>query len=477
MTENRENPAGSSRLTRNLRIILLVAFSIAAVLVAYLTYIGVRDFVSAWRLTALPGVAIGQPTPQPGQEEGVVTQPDVPLQPLGGPTPQPWDGAKRVNVLIMGLDYNDWRAGEGPPRSDTMILFTLDPINRSAGMLSIPRDLWVNIPGYNYGRINTAYQLGEAYKEVGGGPALAIKTVEELLGVPIDYYAQIDFDAFISFIDEIGGVKVNIPEKIKVDPIAHGKKNNTKILDVGPQLLDGELALAYARARKTEGGDFDRAQRQQQVIMGIRDQILRFEQLPRLIARSGILYNQLSSGVNTNMNIDQLVRLAWTASQIPEDQIKKGIIGPPDQVSFAVSPDGEQQVLKPITDKIRQLRDEIFATMPISPVVLNLSQPEIMQAEGARVRVLNGSFTAGLAANTAEFLKSQGINVTETGNAQTAPPSTEVTFFNGKPHTVRFLVDTMNINPLRIFYVNDPASTVDVQVTLGNDWAQSNPMP
>jgi LCP family protein required for cell wall assembly len=358
-----------------------------------------------------------------------------------------------------------------------MILFTLDPINRSAGMLSIPRDLWVNIPGYNYGRINTAYQLGEAYKEVGGGPALAIKTVEELLGVPIDYYAQIDFDAFISFIDEIGGVKVNIPEKIKVDPIAHGKKNNTKILDVGPQLLDGELALAYARARKTEGGDFDRAQRQQQVIMGIRDQILRFEQLPRLIARSGILYNQLSSGVNTNMNIDQLVRLAWTASQIPEDQIKKGIIGPPDQVSFAVSPDGEQQVLKPITDKIRQLRDEIFATMPISPVVLNLSQPEIMQAEGARVRVLNGSFTAGLAANTAEFLKSQGINVTETGNAQTAPPSTEVTFFNGKPHTVRFLVDTMNINPLRIFYVNDPASTVDVQVTLGNDWAQSNPMP
>jgi hypothetical protein len=191
---------------------------------------------------------------------------------------------------------------------------------------------------------------------------------------------------------------------------------------------------------------------------------LRFEQLPRLIARSGILYNQLSSGVNTNMNIDQLVRLAWTASQIPEDQIKKGIIGPPDQVSFAVSPDGEQQVLKPITDKIRQLRDEIFATMPISPVVLNLSQPEIMQADG-------------LAANTAEFLKSQGINVTETGNAQTAPPSTEVTFFNGKPHTVRFLVDTMNINPLRIFYVNDPASTVDVQVTLGNDWAQSNPMP
>jgi hypothetical protein len=90
---------------------------------------------------------------------------------------------------------------------------------------------------------------------------------------------------------------------------------------------------------------------------------------------------------------------------------------------------------------------------------------------------LNGSYTAGLAAKTADYLKTQGINVIETGNAQVAPPSTEITFYTGKPYTVMFLVDLMKINDLRISYVNDPSSPVDVTITLGNDWANSNPMP
>jgi polyisoprenyl-teichoic acid--peptidoglycan teichoic acid transferase len=479
MNETNEPKTEPSKTSRVLRIVLLAAFGIAAVLIGFLTFNSVRDFVSTWRLTSLPGVAISEATAEPGQVD-VVTQPDVPLQAVGGPTPEPWDGAERVNVLVMGLDYNDWRAaneGGGPPKTDSMILFTIDPINRTAGMMSIPRDLWVNIPGYNYGRINTAYALGEAYKEPGGGPALAMKTVEELLGVPINYYAQIDFVAFINFIDEIGGVKIDIPEKITVDPMEVGKKNNVKVLKPGVQTLDGELALAYARTRKTEGADFERSQRQQQVILGIRDQILRFDLLPTLIAKSGILYNQLSAGIHTNMTIDQVVRLAWLAAQVPVEQIKKGVIGPPDQVSFAVSPDGTQQVLKPITDKIRLLRDDIFATGPVSPAAAGLSQNEVLTSEGAKVRVLNGSITAGLAANTADYLKGQGVNVIETGNAQIAPPSTEITFYNGKPYTVKFLVDLMKINDLRIYYVNDPTSPVDITVTLGDDWAANFPAP
>jgi LCP family protein required for cell wall assembly len=127
----------------------------------------------------------------------------------------------------MGLDLRDWEGG-GPSRTDTMLLYTLDPVTHSAGMLSIPRDLWVNIPGFEYGKINTAYYLGEAYDTPGGGPGLAIETVEELLGIPINYYGEVDFDAFVRLVDEIGGIEINVPEEISVDPLG---PHNTVTLD------------------------------------------------------------------------------------------------------------------------------------------------------------------------------------------------------------------------------------------------------
>jgi LCP family protein required for cell wall assembly len=356
-----------------------------------------------------------------------------------------------------------------------MILFTIDPLNRTAGMLSIPRDLWVNIPGgFEYGRINTAYQLGEAYTLPGGGPGLAVDTVEELLGVPIDYYAQIDFGAFIRFIDEIHGVKVNIPEKMKVDPLGD---DNTKWLKPGVQVLPGDLALAYVRVRKTEGADFDRSQRQQEVVLAIRNRILDAEMLPTLIQKAPILYNELSAGVYTNLSLDQAIRLAWLASQIPQESIKSGVIGS-EQINFASSPDGTQEVLKPLTEKIRLLRDEIFtATGPASPVAANMEPVELMKAEGARVAVLNASYTPGLAARTTEYLLSLGVNVTQTDNSEKLSTYTEITSHTGKPYTVKFLVDLMQINPLRIRHFFDPTSPVDIVITLGDDWANNNPMP
>jgi LCP family protein required for cell wall assembly len=342
-------------------------------------------------------------------------------------------------------------------------------------MLSIPRDLWVNIPGgFDYGRINTAYQLGETYNLPGGGPQLAVDTVEELLGVPIDFYAQIDFGAFVRFIDEIYGVKVNVPERIKVDPLGD---DNTKWLKPGIQNLPGDLALAYVRARKTEGGDFDRSQRQQQVILGIRNQVLRPKMFPLLVSKAPALYNELSSGINTNMNLDQAIRLGWLATQIPEQNIKQGSISA-DQVNFATSPDGGQEVLKPLTEKIRLLRDEIFTgSGAISPSAANIDPAQAMQAENARVALLNGSYTPGIAARSTDYLGSLGVNVTQTDNSEKVAPYTEITYFSGKPYTLKFLVDLMGIDPIRIFHVNDPASPVDISVTLGDDWANSDKLP
>ena len=151
---------------------------------------------------------------------------DQPLQSAEGPEAEPWDGSSRVTVLVMGLDYRDWEAGE-IPRTDTMMLATIDPITKTAGLLSIPRDMWVTIPGFDHAKINTAYYLGEVYNLPGGGPALAVQTVEEFMGVQIDYYAQVDFAAFVKFIDEIGGLDLKVEEeRITVDPHRSGKHRN-----------------------------------------------------------------------------------------------------------------------------------------------------------------------------------------------------------------------------------------------------------
>ncbi|MGE5253115.1 MAG: LCP family protein, partial [Planctomycetaceae bacterium] len=103
-------------------------------------------------------------------ELGTPIAPNVPLQQVSGPPPVTWDGKSRVTVLLIGLDYRDWLNGDYP-RSDTMILLTIDPVSKTAGMLSIPRDMWVNIPNYGYFKINTAYYLGAANKLPGRRPS------------------------------------------------------------------------------------------------------------------------------------------------------------------------------------------------------------------------------------------------------------------------------------------------------------------
>lgn len=477
MRKSPTSPAYPFALRTWLKIVLPVIYGFIAVLTAYLAFTRVRGLVAAWELTSLEGITVKDATPIPGGFTAASMDPALPLQSNDGPEPLPWDGASRVTLLIMGLDYRDWQDGNGPPLTDTMLLLTIDPLTHTAGLLSIPRDLWVNIPGgFGYDRINTAYKKGEASQLPGGGAGLAMKTVEGLLGVPVGYYAIIEFKAFERFIDEIGGVKLDIPEKIVVDPLGD---NNTKTLKPGVQVLPGDLALAYVRARKNAGDDFGRAGRQQQVVLGIRDRILSFNLLPQLIARSGVLYTELSAGVHTNLDLDQAIRLAWLATQIPNENYRRGAIAPPDKVKFATvtSDEGPKEVLKPISEGIRLLRDEIFTENgPASPAAANMDLIELMQAEAARISVLNGANSPGLAARTAEYLKSQGANVTGVDNAQQPATNTRVTFYTGKPYTVRYLVDLMQINPIFIHYRADPDSPVDVAIVLGNDWANNNPM-
>jgi hypothetical protein len=274
-------------------------------------------------------------------------------------------------------------------------------------------------------------------------------------------------------VDEIGGVKLNVPEEIEVDPLGDAPP---KTLQPGIQTLPGSLALAYARARNTPGGDFDRAARQQQVILAIRDRVLSFDLIPTLISRAPALYQDLSRGVRTNLTLDQIVKLGLIAGQIPPDSISRAVIGEP-QVTFDWSLDG-QFILIPIPDQIRLLRDEIFTPdAAASPVTANMSLSQLVLEESARVAILNGTTTPGLAALTTELLTDLGVFVTTTDNADGLYAESTIFDYTGKPHTLQLLIERLNINPARIFHSYDPSSSIDIELILGNDWAASGVTP
>ncbi|MCL4273261.1 MAG: LCP family protein [Anaerolineales bacterium] len=128
-----------------------------------------------------------------------------------------WDGANRVNIASFGLCGDDGQGESCPTCTDTIMVLTVDPVTKTAGMLSIPRDMWVNIPGAGFSRINTAWAIGENATLPGGGPQLAMQTVSQFIGVPIHDYVQVDFGTFVSFINLIGGIDVHVEERMVLD--------------------------------------------------------------------------------------------------------------------------------------------------------------------------------------------------------------------------------------------------------------------
>ena len=489
MSEKNSNTSQKARPVARLSTGGWILLGVGLIL-AIALFIFLRGFVACWQLTSLPGlppascgVAAANPQTTPGvsiNAEGTPIAPTISSAPQVQ-MPPPWDGASRVTILIIGLDYRDWLAAQespeiqGPPRSDTMILLTIDPISKTAGMLSIPRDMWVNIPGFGYGKINTAYYLGEAYKLPGVGPGLAIKTVENFIGVPIQYYAQIDFGAFTQMIDEIGGLDIEVSETITLDPI--GQHNTIYDLPPGNYHFDGAHVLAYARARYTEGDDVDRARRQQQVIFAIRDKILSLGMLPTLVAKAPALYQELSTGIHTNMSLDDAIKLGVLGMQIPQENIKKGVIDY-TMMTIGVSPDG-LDIFKPIPDKIRELRDEVFGGGALSPMASG-DLTTLLRDEGARVAVLNaGSGIPGLAQSAADFLTSQGMNVVVIGNPIEHPEFpisyyadgyTTVVDYSGKPYALRYLMSLMGLGSGQIQLKYTPNASADVVIFLRGDW-------
>ena len=297
----------------------------------------------------LPTLAPLENPASAADEINTVSRPPVPL-----PTSRPPSNA--TTVLLLGTDRRSTSAGAN--NTDTLMLVRLDPDTQRIAILSLPRDLYVEIPGHEQGRINTAYGWG--MEDGTGGLALARQTVSQTLGIPVQHAALLDFCAFVTLIDAIGGVDVDAPYAIS-DPTYPDSGDGYDPFDLpaGQNHLDGEIALKYARTRVTGGGDFDRTARQRQLVLAVRAKVTQFDMLTDLVSQSPQLWATLQDTFETDLTLGEIVDLSVAASRIPSGQIDVASIDD-TCTTFWTTPSGAQ-VLLPNYAAIGVLLDNLLA--------------------------------------------------------------------------------------------------------------------
>lgn len=372
----------------------------------------------------------------------------------------------RTTILLMGVDA---RPGQTIARTDTIIVLTLNPQTGTAGMLSIPRDLKIFLPVTNREwKITSVYPNGESLGYPGGGAALLQETVSGLIGYPIDYYVRVNFDGFQQIIDLIGGIDIDVPRDI-LDKEYPTEDYGTEELFIpkGRHHMDGALALKYARTRHADN-DYMRAGRQQQVIVAIKDKVLQDGQLESLLPRLPRLAVAMANSVQTDMPMDKAIALARAVDKVDLQNITRVVI---DQKMGTVDPEypGLGYVLIPDLNKVRAAADAIFADAVVGPSPEEAARQAI-QAEAAKVIILNGTQEKGLAAKTQAALVTGGFNVVNVGNADRADYAETWLVAHGDktPTTLEALARWFSIPVDRI--LSEPAATdVDVTLIVGAD--------
>lgn len=259
--------------------------------------------------------------------------------------------SRTTNILVMGSDR---RPNTPNWRTDVMMIVALDYETNRAGVISIPRDIFIDrIPSHNPNKINVVDYLGEQDEPDGGGPKLLGNIIQEKMGIPIDHYVRFDFNGFVELVDALGGVEVEIDcpyyDYFEIEDV---------VLNVKPglQRLTGEEALVYVRSRRL-GGDLDRARRQQRFIWAIRNQVLNENILTKLPA----LYNALGDSVQTDLGIVQTLRVARFALGLDRENIHGFVIGYPlVQQGYA----GAMWVFLADWDAIRAEAQKVFEREP-----------------------------------------------------------------------------------------------------------------
>ena len=361
--------------------------------------------------------------------------------------------------MLLGVDR---LPGQVDWRTDTMIYVRIDPATKVVGMLSIPRDLWVYIPGHGYNRLNTADYLGEGQGYPGGGPALLNETLLHNLGIGFDHYVRVNFDGFKRIIDILGGIDVDVDCAVELwgaDPEKPGDWKQIGYVPAGMQHMDGLTALRYAQCRYNTP-PFDRDLRQQKVLFAVRSRVMELG-IPGLLPRALELLVTMRDMVQTDLGPTGITSLAQLVPEVAPSNVNRAHI----DLSLApqwTTPDGAW-VLVPDREKI-------------APVIMGLLDPppekvNLLRAEAARVVLRNGTPAQGWARQIADRLEVRGFQIVEFSPADRPDyPETLIFSYADKPYTVQNLQAYLLVKDENVRYEPDASSEVDVLVILGDDF-------
>ncbi len=362
-----------------------------------------------------------------------------------------------VNFLLIGSDK---RPG-GSFRTDTLVVVILWPNEGQVSMISIPRDLWIYIPTVGMQRINTAYQSGELYGYPGGGPGLLRDTIGYNLGIRIDHTALVEFDGFRRIVDTLGGIDVPVAcpytDWRLIDPTYDpNNANNWSLYTVpsGLDHMDGDLALWYARSRM-KSNDFDRGRRQQEVLRAILSKALTTDALSRIPE----LYAAFTGTITTDLNLADMVKLAFYAPRLPAASIRSYYIRPP-YVSDWITPGGAQ-VLLPNQAALAQLLAQATSLSTTTT-----------QRESIKVDVQNGTNNSGWDTLAASRLNYAGYTAhTSAADRQDYGSSVLIDYTSAQdPAAQGALLDGLGLYSATVTSSPDPNSSVQYRLIVGYDY-------
>jgi LCP family protein required for cell wall assembly len=373
------------------------------------------------------------------------------------PAPVPM-GPGVFHIILLGTDR---RPPDNGWRTDTMILISVDPDQGIVSMVSIPRDLYVAIPGHGKTRLNLADNFGEADGYPGGGPALLKKMLEENLGLTFDRYVRIDFQGFTEMIDLLGGIDVDVacPTELWVPNMkAPGEYLLLRRLPAEMTHMDGELALIYCRCR-THTPVFDRDRRQREVLLAIRSRVLELG-LPGLLTRLFPLLDSMRDHVQTDLEPGEMVYLAHLIADLPLSGISQRVI------DLTVAPEWVTNdgawVMRPDRALVKELMAERM--VPLS------EEEERLEAEGARISVENGTTVEGFGSQIANRLRARGFDVVEVGKSDRLDyAKTIIVSYDGESFTLERLRQYLRVDEENVHYEDDWLSEVAIKVIVGTD--------